>query len=393
MPDLHSIARARRVTSVITVVFGLPAVLCQWLYVLLYQQDNLFLLYLPLPMALLLLASLVRTVRLPGTQLPEQILPASVLVYTLACMTYRAAFPKTFPPDIDLIMLLLLVLAGTSVCLRLPPVRAGIALVLLLVLHSLPLLVAIAERRLIGHQLLSGVMTELSLTSLLALMYTSVWTQLALGRSEATSRQMTQLSQTDHLTGLRNRRSLYASIESLMAEGQQAIEEAALQTADHAEPEPASGPPRPTTFSLVLLDIDHFKSVNDTFGHASGDTVLCGVAGVLQTFVRQRDLAGRWGGEEFLMALPGVPLERASMIAERLRQQLAEAPILPNRPITASFGVTAWLPGETPEALIARADAAMYHAKNGGRNRVEASSALQDTASGTVSEAWHTQLT
>jgi len=390
MPDLQSVARAQRATSVITILFGLPAVLCQWLYVTFYQHDNLALPYLPLPMGLLLLASLVRAVRLPGSRLPERVLPLGVLVYTLVCLAYRAAFPETFPPDIDLIMLLLVVLTGTSVCLRLPPVRAGIGLVLLLVLHSLPLLVALTERRLSGPHLLSGVMTELSLTSLLALMYSAVWTQLALGRSEATSRQMTHLSQTDHLTGLRNRRSLYASIETLMAEGRLSIE-AAQQVAAPAEPQAATG--APSTFALVLLDIDHFKSVNDTFGHASGDAVLCGVAGVLEAFVRQRDLAGRWGGEEFLMILPDVPLGGAAAIAERLRQHLADARLLPGRPVTASFGVTAWQPGETPEALIARADAAMYRAKNGGRNRVEVCSVSQDDASGARSEAWHTQLT
>ena len=211
--------------------------------------------------------------------------------------------------------------------------------------------------------MLAGLITELMLTSLLALISSSAWTRLALGRSEATSLQMERLSRTDHLTGLSNRRSLYGSIEALMAE--------AAQAAD--APGPADDPPAtpPRTFSLALLDIDHFKSVNDSFGHATGDAVLCGVAEVLESFLRRRDLAGRWGGEEFVLVLPGVTLGTAVRIAERLRQGIGAARLLPGRSVTASFGVTAWQPGDTLEALIGRADAAMYRAKHGGRNRVE----------------------
>ncbi len=158
------------------------------------------------------------------------------------------------------------------------------------------------------------------------------------------------------------------------------------------------------TFSVVLLDIDHFKTVNNTFGHASGDAALCKVAEILGSFMRRRDMAGRWGGEEFLLVIPGTTLDRAASIAERLRVRIESARMLPvregstrvmqaqtlraqtlqtqlstgqespghtNHTVTASFGVTCYQPGNSLEALLARADAAMYRAKRSRSNRVE----------------------
>lgn len=127
---------------------------------------------------------------------------------------------------------------------------------------------------------------------------------------------------------------------------------------------------------VVLLDLDHFKLVNDTYGHFAGDAVLRESARRMQAAVRQYDAIGRYGGEEFLILFPGADEKSTASQAERLRAQLANEPMLLTETsitLTASFGVTAAVPndGSTPETLIRRADEALYRAKKLGRNRVE----------------------
>ena len=120
-------------------------------------------------------------------------------------------------------------------------------------------------------------------------------------------------------------------------------------------------------------DLDRFKSINDQYGHTAGDQVLASAAAVFGKQLRPYDLAARYGGEEFLLLLPGASTDDAIGIAERMRAEIekVKVPACP-RQITISLGVATWIPGEAPEALVARADAALYKAKNTGRNRVEA---------------------
>jgi len=130
------------------------------------------------------------------------------------------------------------------------------------------------------------------------------------------------------------------------------------------------------SFGLVMVDLDHFKQVNDTHGHLAGDAVLREAARRMQNSIRQYDSIGRYGGEEFLILLPGCSEEDSYSQADRLRKQLAQIELSVNDTllrVTASFGVTAALPGEscTPEAMIRKADEALYVAKKLGRNRVE----------------------
>lgn len=129
---------------------------------------------------------------------------------------------------------------------------------------------------------------------------------------------------------------------------------------------------------LVMLDLDHFKKVNDDYGHETGDKVLVAVTAVLMRSVRPYDLVARVGGEEIALLLPGTELERGVEIAERLRREVAELAIdgYPKR-ITASFGVALLPPGGDSDRLMSRADAALYRAKDGGRNRVERESPTQ----------------
>jgi two-component system, cell cycle response regulator len=124
---------------------------------------------------------------------------------------------------------------------------------------------------------------------------------------------------------------------------------------------------------LVLADIDDFKRVNDRFGHQSGDLVLREFARILRESVREVDLPVRFGGEEFALLLPDTDLTGGMQLAERLRSALAEVRIPTDEGeirATASFGVAAYVPGAADEELLIEADACLYRAKAGGKNRV-----------------------
>lgn len=122
-------------------------------------------------------------------------------------------------------------------------------------------------------------------------------------------------------------------------------------------------------FSLIVVDIDHFKRVNDTLGHEAGDQVLVAVATLLHESVRVVDSLARWGGEEFVALLPEVAAGGATKLAERLRRTVKERMFAGG--VTVSCGVAEHRPPESPDGLFARADSALYRAKERGRDRVE----------------------
>jgi two-component system cell cycle response regulator len=161
------------------------------------------------------------------------------------------------------------------------------------------------------------------------------------------------MATTDPLTGLLNRRAF-------MEQGSREV----LRSTRYND-----------MLSVILLDVDHFKQVNDQRGHAGGDAVLTALAQLLSASVRACDVVARWGGEEFVIALPSTPIEGAIEVAERLRRQVAALKVLDPAgelvPVTASFGVAALTAPEALEALIDRADRAMYSAKSAGRNCVQ----------------------
>jgi len=166
-------------------------------------------------------------------------------------------------------------------------------------------------------------------------------------------RGLTELATTDSLTGLLNRRQF-------------------VNLSNH-EVLRASRSGRP--LSVCLFDLDHFKQVNDVYGHDAGDAVLKAVAEAVCRTVRKGDVAGRYGGEEFTLTLPDTNLDAAFELAERLRRTIAEARIPrggDTLQITATFGVAAFHPQETTvEAALSRADKALYRGKADGRNRIE----------------------
>ena len=126
------------------------------------------------------------------------------------------------------------------------------------------------------------------------------------------------------------------------------------------------------TFSLIIADLDHFKKVNDTYGHQAGDDVLIAFGALLQRSCRQRDIVARYGGEEFVIICKNCPTASAVDLAEKIRREWGGTPRmeLDGEYVTCSFGVTELQPGDTAETVLRRADRALYKAKDGGRNRV-----------------------
>jgi diguanylate cyclase (GGDEF)-like protein len=124
--------------------------------------------------------------------------------------------------------------------------------------------------------------------------------------------------------------------------------------------------------SLIICDLDHFKRINDTYGHQAGDEVLVGFGALLRRHCRSGDLVARYGGEEFVMLCPDCDNATATRRAEEIRTELAELPMMAigGRSVTSSFGVTELQCGDTPETMLRRADRALYQAKENGRNTV-----------------------
>lgn len=122
--------------------------------------------------------------------------------------------------------------------------------------------------------------------------------------------------------------------------------------------------------SFVMLDIDHFKQVNDTYGHSVGDEVLVGLTRLIRDKIRNTDALVRWGGEEFVILCCDTPMQNAQFLAEKLRVAIESTTIIKQQVVTCSFGIAEMIPGEDIKKLFDRADKALYEAKKGGRNRV-----------------------
>jgi diguanylate cyclase (GGDEF)-like protein len=123
-------------------------------------------------------------------------------------------------------------------------------------------------------------------------------------------------------------------------------------------------------FSLIMLDIDCFKSINDRFGHNAGDLVLKSMAELIKNRIRKIDTLARWGGEEFIILLPDTTVKNAACLAEELRESISRMDIPGVGSVTASFGVAGYCPEDTIDTLVNKADNMMYEAKAAGRNCV-----------------------
>ena len=127
----------------------------------------------------------------------------------------------------------------------------------------------------------------------------------------------------------------------------------------------------PKSICLVIFDIDHFKKINDTYGHNKGDEVLVNISQFIKSNIRMSDIFCRWGGEEFTLLLVGSNIEDGIKICEKIRLLVEKHPFLEDRIVTISMGISQYLPDDTLETFVARADSALYRAKKSGRNRTE----------------------
>jgi len=177
------------------------------------------------------------------------------------------------------------------------------------------------------------------------------WTRLQ--QAMADKEKLEILATFDSLTGLYNRRAILGKLHELITRANRYKED----------------------FSLVMLDIDHFKKVNDRYGHLIGDEVLEKIAALIRRNIRDTDIAGRYGGEEFIIILPQTNLSSAWVVAERIRNIIEKAQMKDPAgnvfAITVSQGLSGWERGEDADSLISCADEALYKAKGKGRNRVQ----------------------
>jgi diguanylate cyclase (GGDEF)-like protein len=173
-------------------------------------------------------------------------------------------------------------------------------------------------------------------------------TEIAYRAIQAANTELQRLAATDRLTGIWNR---FHFDEAAVTEIERATR--------YGEP-----------LSLLLFDIDHFKTINDTHGHLVGDQVLVELTQRVRQHLRTGDLLARWGGEEFVVLLPHTRGEDALKLAEKLRHLIAGEPFPAAGQVTSSFGVAEFRPHETSDLWLTRVDGALYAAKAGGRNRV-----------------------
>lgn len=177
-----------------------------------------------------------------------------------------------------------------------------------------------------------------------------------IGERKKMEEQLYRLSITDPLTNVYNRRFFMQMLK-------QEIER--TQRTGRA-------------FSIVMLDLDHFKSINDRFGHAVGDVVLKTIAGAISQRIRKTDILARWGGEEFIILLPETPADGATSLAEELRANLNSLIMPEVGHVTASFGVAGYAPSDTIDTIIMRADHMLYEAKAAGRNCVQCANKIAE---------------
>ncbi len=165
---------------------------------------------------------------------------------------------------------------------------------------------------------------------------------------EKLTEKIKRLAEEDYLTRLYNRRKIHEVIENEILRSRRYN----------------------STFAVILLDIDNFKKTNDTFGHNIGDKLLVGIAHIIRQTIRESDMAGRWGGEEFLVFCPQTGSDGAFALAEKLRANIEKQEFKEVGYKTASFGVAQIEHDDTVQGLISRADEALYAAKNSGKNMV-----------------------
>jgi len=181
-----------------------------------------------------------------------------------------------------------------------------------------------------------------------ALLGASLFAFISVGEINRLHKRLRQQAMTDSLTGLHNRSLLRASLEQAISQSRR----------------------MDMPMALIMLDVDHFKSINDSQGHFVGDAVLKSLGEFLRTHTRSSDMVFRVGGEEFLILAYNTDQSNAASIAEKLKDEIAQLPLIPEQPVTASIGVTGLNPGMDLDTWMKACDEKLYRAKEEGRNRV-----------------------
>ncbi|HEY0820336.1 MAG TPA: GGDEF domain-containing protein [Rhizobacter sp.] len=276
-----------------------------------------------------------------------QTIPAQIL--QLACMA--------FVPEVSFMFALLLFIVYCTLTLSLDVMRSVIAWVIaatgticILAFVGTPLHIPNSTT---AEQVISFVFFVITLWRCVLI---GSFNRQMTSRLKARGRELAELTAKvdmlahhDELTGVMNRRSLFAALRD------------ELQRADRSK----------QPLAVAILDLDRFKAVNDTLGHLAGDKTLKIFASTLSQLTRKADRFGRYGGEEFLLVMTGTGLDTAETPIERMRAALRTAdwsPVAPGFSATFSCGIAAYRPGETPELLLQRADNALYRAKRDGRD-------------------------
>jgi diguanylate cyclase (GGDEF)-like protein len=264
-----------------------------------------------------------------------------------------AIYLKKSPP-LPLILLLVPAIPGMGLALKLQGFFGALWCYPMVLLFTFSLSQRVANA---GNIVLLASMTalvyhyiglEYTIRFFMTLTLTIVLAQITLSIIGALQRRLIDQAIMDPLTGVFNRRQMERSL------------------GDAIERQRRSSAPA----SLLLIDVDHFKRINDQAGHAKGDAVLKGIVSLVEKRSRKLDSLFRIGGEEFLLLLPDTQEAPAAVLAEQLRASIAESPLLDGRRVTVSVGVGELRPGESVDSWMKHADDALYAAKKAGRNRV-----------------------
>jgi len=202
----------------------------------------------------------------------------------------------------------------------------------------------VAATALVHHYLTMRITVRFAVSLLLTIVMVNVIQNIIHGLQ----RRLLEQAITDPLTGAFNRRHMSTRLREALENGK----------------------PRSTLSALLLIDVDHFKRINDEHGHDAGDAVLKGIVSVVRSRARKTDLLFRMGGEEFVLLLPDTTEKEAMTLADDIREAIAASPLLEGHTVTVSIGVGPADPGDSVESWIKGTDAAMYEAKESGRNRV-----------------------
>ena len=342
----------RHIIYLFALFVGLPVVVMVWF---LQQDTDLYVRYGYPFLALYFSWAIWALLRQPvSLRLIEQLTFWLVTVFWLGLMTFTlygepdlAQAWQALSPSVYLNFALFAVLAH----LVFAPRTGLLASLVLVVGSTLVSLGRILPEVLQGQGmdvLTAFVRSEINLLLIAAFAFVVAKSKDDYAQAQVEAERMRVMAYHDDLTDLPNRRFMEDALPRLISMSQR-----------HERP-----------LSLIMFDIDHFKQVNDTYGHHVGDEVLRTIAVLVQLELRAGDVFGRWGGEEFMILAPETTKEQAQALAERIRKQIETHPFAFGMKITSSFGVVRHAPGTLPEELFEQADTLLYQAKEAGRNNV-----------------------